>query len=397
MQYIFKKRILYLKYLILTYFCFVIQYDKGEYMDKGLISRIDYIDNNFVKLFYIEEKYYEVAKTSQINGKVQLGDMLIYEYDDAKNKIYKLYSKAEAKEYFLDDAYLILNEDENYYYIIKNNSEKIISIQKTQKKFAIYDIVNLEESKQGKFLVANNQMTHIFKKALDKFGKNVEIKQFSITRVFANEFHKKGVCLSPIENFENLIYEGNTKFEKNLNYGDIYFDIKIGKNHEYVLDEINTPQLSGAYIALYNEKFNISKNATAEEVLKRTKNILDFYNNKKIQLEKVSENVKEENLPYKENNVLGEFYLDELEEDNEGKYFRAINYNENADNKEIKVYLSNLPKIIAREGDSIVMVKDDFGQIKFYFTNKYIENSLTDKMGAEMRRLNYLNNGGLWK
>ena len=44
-------------------------------MDKGLLSRIDYIDKNFVRLFYIEEKYYEVAKTSQILDNVQLGEI----------------------------------------------------------------------------------------------------------------------------------------------------------------------------------------------------------------------------------------------------------------------------------------------------------------------------------
>ena len=365
-------------------------------MDKGLLSRIDYIDNNFVKLFYLEEKYYEVAKTSQILGKVQLGDTVSYDYDENQNKVYKLYSKAETKEYSLDEAYIVVNEDENHYYLIKNKTAKIIPIQKIQKNFAVYDIVNLEENNQGKYLVANDQMTHIFKQALDKLG-NIKVKQFSITRVFANEFHKKGVCLSSIENFDELIYEDNTKFEKNLNYGDIYYEIKIGKNQEYVLDEINTPELSGAYTTLYNEKFHLPKNATAEEVLKRTKNILDFYNDKKAELEKISKTVKEESLPYKEDDVLGEFYLDELEEDNEGKYFRAINYDEDAYNKEIKVYLNSLPKNIAREGDSIVMVKDEYGNINFFFTNKYIENSLMDKIETETRRFNYLNKGGLWK
>ena len=365
-------------------------------MDKGLLSRIDYIDKNFVRLFYIEEKYYEVAKTSQILDNVQLGDMVLYDYDDAQNKIYRLYSKTEKKEYTLEEAYIIVNEDENHYYIIKNNNAKIIPIQKTQTGFGVYDIVNLEEGKQGKLLVANDRLTDIFKKALVEFGDN-KIKQFSITRVFANEFHEKGVCLSPIENLDELIFEANTKFEKNLNYGDIYYYIKIGKNHCYVLDEINTPELSGAYISLYNEKFSISKNATAQEVLKRTENLLDYYNNKKIELERISKTVKKEKLPYEERDVLGEFYLDELEEDNIGKYFRAVNYDEDAFNKEIKVYLNTLPTIIAREGDSIVMVKDEYGKIKFYFTNKYIENSLMNKIEAERKRLNYLSKGGLWK
>ena len=366
-------------------------------MDKGLLSRIDYIDNNFVKLFYIKEEYYEVAKTSQIFGDVQLGDIVFYDYDNAQNKVYKLYSKAEEKQYSLDEAYIVVNEDENHYYIIKNNTSKIIAIAKPQNNFAVYDIVNLQENNKGKVLVANDYMSNIFKKALAKFGNDIKIKQFSITRVFANEFHKKGVCLSPIDNFEELIYEANTKFEKNLNYGDIYFDIKIGGKHEYVLDEVNTPQLSSAYISLYNNEFSVPKSATAEEVLKRTRNILDFYNQKRAELEKVSKTVKEESLPYEENDVLGEFYLDECEEDNNGKYFRAINYDENAYNEEIKVYLNSLPSVIAREGDSIVMVKDEFGKMKFYFTNKFIENSLMDKIAAETRRLDYLNKGGLWK
>ncbi len=370
-------------------------YVRGNSMDKGSLSRIDYIDKNFVKLFYLEEKYYEVAKASQILDEVQLGDVVSYDYDDAQNKIYKLYAKAEEKEYNLEDAYVIANEDENHYYIIKNNTAKIISVPKTQNNFAVYDIVNLEEGNRDKFLVANEQMSRIFEKAIDEFG-DIKIKQFSITRVFANEFHKKGVCLCPIENFDELDYQPNTKFEKNLNYGDIYYAITIGKNTKYVLDEVNTQELSGPYISLYNQKFAVSKNATAEEVLKRTKSVLDFYNSKKVELEKVSKTAKEE-IPYEENDVLGEFYLDELEEDNDGKYFRAINYDEDAYNKEIKVYLKNLPNVIAREGDSIVMVKDEFGKIKFYFTNKFIENSLTDKIDAEVRRLNYLNKGGLWK
>ena len=103
-------------------------------MEKGFLSRIDYIDKNFVKLFYIEEKYYEVAKTSQILDNVQLGDIVSYVYDDAGNKIYKRYSKSETKLYSLDEAYLILSEDENHYYLLKNNTTKIIPIQKTQKK-----------------------------------------------------------------------------------------------------------------------------------------------------------------------------------------------------------------------------------------------------------------------
>lgn len=366
-----------------------------EKIDKYILSRVDYIDKNFVKLYYSEEDYYDVARTNQFLDKIQLGDTVYYDYDNNQNKFYRLYEKAEKKQFSIDELYIVSNIDDNFYYLIQNGSSKVTRVGRHQSGFSLYDLVNLEENENGIFLVTALKVASL-KRAIEEFG-DIKIKDFSVTRVFANEFHKKGVCLSPVENLDELIFEPNTKFEKNINYGDIYFDLKIGKNQTYVLDELTTAEIGNYYSALYTDKFPISKTATTEEVIARTKEILNFYYNKRSELEKISKKVAEEKLPYDENEVLGEFYLDELEEDNVGKYYRAVNYNEESLNDEIRVYVKDLPNLPAREGDSIVMVKDDFGKIKYYFTNKFVENCLTEKIEDEERRLAYFNKGGLWK
>lgn len=365
-------------------------------IDKYILSRVDYIDKNFVKLFYIEEEYYDVVKTSQFLDRIELGDTVYYDFDANQNKVYRLYKKSEKKQFNLDQLYIISNIDDSYYYIIQNGSSKNVKVGRHQSGFSIYDLVNLEENENGIFLV-NAQKLLPLKKAIEEFG-DIKVKDFSVTRVFANEFYKKGVCISPVDNLEKLEYLPITKFEKNINYGDIYFDLRIGKSQKYVLDEFATEDVGSHYSAISLDKFpKVTKNSTTEEVTARTKDILKNFYEQRSELEKVGKKVAEEKPDYDESEILGEFYLDELEEDNIGKFYRAVNYNEEALNDEIKVYLKDLPPILAREGDSIVMVKDEFGKIKYYFTTKHIENSLEEKIEAEERRLAYFNKGGIWK
>ena len=56
-------------------------------IDKYILSRVDYIDKNFVKLFYIEEEYYDVVKTSQFLDRIELGDTVYYDFDANQNKV----------------------------------------------------------------------------------------------------------------------------------------------------------------------------------------------------------------------------------------------------------------------------------------------------------------------
>lgn len=355
------------------------------------LYKVCYIDQNFAKVMDLEDGLFEVANISQLEKGADLGDLLRLDFDENQDKIFKLYKKSNDSVFKLEQLCLIENIDTYHIYLIRNGGQKL-KLKRTGEEFQPLELVYLSEDGVNLIKVDKSYL----EKAMQMFGKENKAKgKFSISRVVLEEFYENAVSFCKLDDLKRYYIEHSTKFLPNMNYGDLYYEICLGKEKFYIFDEENSKDLSGNYSAVLSRKIILSPNPNAQEVKDKTKELLKYYQDKQSAMEKVSSKTQVK-LPYEKEAVLGEFYLEECEEDNSGKYYRAINYNEDQPNSEIKIYLKDLPAAV-REGDSVVMTKNNQGQLEFYFTNKFIKRNLQDKIDAEERRLAYLNKGGVWR
>ena len=342
-------------------------------MDKEInsASRVVYIDKYFIKQYDMRNEFYEVLPLDEsiVNTKIEVGDIVDYEIDYINNKrkfVFTVLEKNKGIRHILEEVCLVTKVEENKLYYIKNGESEIREIETSTDDIHENDLVYVDGTKVEK----DTTFTLYFNKFLSKINKeDIDYsKGFSMTRKVTRYLHKYVVALVELDDFDKMIIVPDYKLSLNTCRGDLYYDIKLGKQQEYIFDNFNNEDLS----RYYNEVIGRLETPPSKDKKIR----LEFDENVLKQLNKVYKIMEEENkkvsleerqkvIGYTSGDVLRKIDLEEYEgEENNRGFYRVVN--ESDDEKLPYIYQDELPEN-AREMDMIVELKKEINGKKYQF------------------------------
>ena len=343
-------------------------------MDKEInsASRVVYIDKYFIKQYDMRNEFYEVLPLDEsiVNTKIEVGDIVDYEIDYINNKrkfVFTVLEKNKGIRHILEEVCLVTKLEENKLYYIKNGEDEIREIETSTNDIHENDLVYVDGTKVEK----DTTFAPYFNKFLSKINKeDIDYsKGFSMTRKVTRYLHKYVVALVELDDFDKMTIVPDYKLSLNTCRGDLYYDIKLGKQQEYIFDNFNNVDLARYYSGLFGELQSASFGVDEETQIKQCENAL-------IQINKVYELMEEESkkvsleerqkaIGYTSGDVLRKIDLEEYEgEENNRGFYRVVN--ESDDEKLPYIYQDELPEN-AREMDMIVELNKEINGKKYQF------------------------------
>ena len=344
-------------------------------MDKEInsASRVVYIDKYFIKQYDMRNEFYEVLPLDEsiVNTKIEVGDIVDYEIDYINNKrkfVFTVLEKNKGIRHILEEVCLVTKVEENKLYYIKNGESEIREIEAPTEDIHENDLVYVDGTKLEK----DTMFTPYFNKFLKKINKeDIDYsKGFSMTRKVTRYLHKYVVALVELDDFDEMTIVPDYKLSLNTCRGDLHYDIKLGKQQEYIFDNFNNEDLS----RYYNEVIGRLETPPSKDKKIR----LEFDENVLKQLNKVYKIMEEENkkvsleerqkaIGYTSEDIVKKLYIDEYQgkDEYDRDFYRVLNFDEN-DDEDYILNEEELPEEV-RDPDYLVELKKEIDGKKYQF------------------------------
>ena len=338
-----------------------------EEVDKSRLSTVVYKDKYFVRIVY-DNGIDFIVELSKLDEGVELGDVVRSGLKEGKRH-YFMYQKAKQKPPTLEDVCLVTKVEGSKLYYIKNGENEIREIETSTDDIHENDLVYVDGTKVEKDTI----FTPYFNKFLKKINKeDIDYsKGFSMTRKVTRYLHKYVVALVDPYDFDKMTIVPDYKLSFNTYRGDLYYDVKLGGQQEYIFDIFNNRDLGKEYDSLFANLQSILFNDDVTTKLKKCENILQQINKVYKLMEeednKVSPEERQKAIGYTKEDIEKKLYIDEYQgkDENGRDFYRAVNFDE-SDDEDYILNEEELPEEV-REPDYLVELKKEINGKKYQF------------------------------